>query len=254
MMITMKKTTSVSCDLKGGKSMENECCMIRKKASGGSQGLNRSRLKLAASILLCITACIIAFNALVMRPAEALASRKLSASASELLNSSVKEIMDEYGGEFSCFAVTKLNEDGSAVVSMNTAALNLMASRVLERAQSKIAELSQAGISFPLGSASGIAILNGVGPTVRFGIDPVGEVRSKLRSSFQSAGVNQTRFSAAIELEAQVEMLLLGRAKSVSARIDAPIVDTVIVGNVPAAYTNVESLEDALNLIPTEAD
>ncbi|MBR3299403.1 MAG: hypothetical protein IKI64_09420 [Clostridia bacterium] len=228
--------------------------MIRKKAPGGSKRQHRPRLKLAACILLCFAAVIIAFNALAVRPAEALASRKLSATASELLNLSVKEIMDEYGGEFGCFAVTKLNEDGSAVVSMNTAALNLVASRVLERAQAKFAALTQEGISFPLGSASGIAILNGVGPTVRFGIDPVGEVRSKLSSSFQSAGVNQTRFSASIELEAQVEMLLLGGAKSVSARIDAPIVDAVIVGNVPAAYTNVESLEDALNLIPTEAD
>ena len=163
--------------------------------------------------------------------------------------------MDEYikqGG--SVFAHEQSTADDASVLFIDALGMNLMAARVTERAQQKVEELSVCGVDVPLGSASGLSILNGVGPRIPIRIEPIGEVRSRFTSAFESAGVNQTRYKATLALSADIEMILFGKTRSVSASVSAPICETIVIGGVPAAYTNVESMEDALNLIPTDVE
>lgn len=219
------------------------------------RALSNRALLHAAAALMTLLLLFMLFNLIIAGPAEALAKKRLSASASSILNASVKEVMDEYlsRGDRE-LAFTELNADGSAVLYVDSVKLNRMATGIVERAQQKIAELSARGISFPLGSACHLPILSGTGPRVVVRVEPAGEVSSRLSSKFEDAGVNQTRFTAFVTMKAEVEMLLFGRQSSVCASMSAPICETIIIGRVPNAYTNVETIDEALNLIPTEAE
>ena len=114
---------------------------------------------------------------------------------------------------------------------------------------------SLAGTEFgvPLGSVSGIVLLNGAGPRLSAALEPLGNVSGRFSSKFEAAGVNQTRYAASIELAASVKLILAGRTLTVEASANAPVLETVVIGKAPQAYTDVSSFEDALNLIPTEA-
>lgn len=209
-------------------------------------------------VLLAVSAvllCVIFLNLLIAGPLESLAEKRVSAAASKLLNDSLKEVMEEYAKEGGgAFASEQSSSRENSVLFIDAVGMNLMAARVTERAQQKVAELGASGIEVPLGSASGLPILNGVGPRLKIGIEPIGEVSSSFSSSFEDAGVNQTRYRADLRLNANIQMLIMGKARSVSATVSAPVCETIVVGGVPAAYTNVESMEDALNLIPTDVE
>ena len=224
------------------------------RAAEAKKPTGKRLLAISAAALSSLLILFILFNILIAAPAEDLAYAKVGSSASTILNAAVKEVMDEYSDSIrSDFAKIKQNEDGSSILSIDAVGMNLLAARIVENAQRRIAELSCDGISLPLGSASKIAVFSGKGPNIKIGISPLGEIRSSFSTGFVDAGVNQTRFFASLTMNAEIEMLIFGKTKRITAAINAPICEAIIVGNVPGAYTNVQSLEDALNLIPAEA-
>lgn len=231
--------------------MEEQRAYFRKKSGRTRRPARKAWIAVSAAALLLTLFILI--NLLIEGPIESVAKKRISAAAAKLLNDSLKEVMTEYslsGG--AAFAEQVGSEDGTFLY-IDAVGMNLMAGRIVERAQSKMAELAVSGVKVALGSASGLPVLNGAGPMLNVAIEPLGEVSSRFSSAFESAGVNQTRYRATLMLSASVEMILFGRSREVSAEISAPICETILVGGVPAAYTNVESMEDALNLIPSEA-
>lgn len=230
--------------------MENAVYFRKTKKLCAVRSRKMQAVLIAASAVL-IFAIIV--NLLIAKPLESLAEKRVGAEAAKLLNDSLREVMGEYaaegGGEF---AKEQRSGGEGTVLFIDAVALNLMAARVTERAQSKVAELGACGVEVPLGSVSGVPLLNGAGPRIPVKIEPIGEVSGRFSSKFEDAGVNQTRYSAMLTVSASMDMVVFGRVRSVSTTVSAPVCETIVVGGVPAAYTNVESIDDALNLIPTE--
>lgn len=79
---------------------------------------------------------------------------------------------------------------------------------------------------------------------------PAGSVSSEFLTEFTSAGINQTRHRIYMQLSATVRIVIPTGAKLVEVLSLAPIAETVIVGNVPDSFVNVEEVDDMLNLIP----
>lgn len=230
--------------------MENPAYFRNSKQFGLNCSKKMRKVLLAVFVFLL---SLIFLNLLIAEPLESLAEKRVSAAAAKLLNDSLKEVMQEYDKEGGgAFAKGQSSAGEGSVLFIDAVGMNLMAARVTERAQQKVEELGICGIEVPLGSACGLPILNGIGPRLKIGIEPIGEVSGSFSSRFEDAGVNQTRYRADLRLNANIEMLILGKARSVSASVSAPVCETIVVGGVPAAYTNVDGMDDALNLIPTD--
>lgn len=236
-----------------GTSGRETAAYVRKKVKTRIMPHRKAVIVCSAALIMLLLFALV--NALIIKPAEIAAAKRITAETANILTASLREVMEEYvsagGAEL---AQQRQGADGSSVLFIDAVGMNLMASRIIERAQRKISALSERNLSVSIGTASGIPLLSGAGPAISVAVEPVGEVSGSFSSSFQSAGVNQTRYCAMLKLDAEVDMVLFGRAKSVSASVSAPICETVVIGGVPAAYTNVESMEDALNLIPSSAD
>ncbi len=216
----------------------------------------RKILKRCAMIAAAFVLLFAVLNRIFAGPAAAAAERETKRLAAELINASVLETMEEYeleGGTAS-FTSQHVNAEGTGFLYIDSAKLNLMSSRIVEKINGRIGELQSTGVALPVGTVSGIAVLNGLGPELTARVVPIGSVERNFSASFTAAGVNQTRYSAMLELRIELLVLFGGTQRTVTVECSAPLVETVVIGAVPHAYTDVSTLEDALNLIPTDAE
>lgn len=98
-------------------------------------------------------------------------------------------------------------------------------------------------LSVPLGSLTGVLLLSAVGPSVRVRIQSVGDVVTEYIHEYTSAGVNQTRHSVCLKISATVYLLIPGEIVPVSVEDRICVAETVIVGEVPNTYLNVQKGE-----------
>ena len=61
---------------------------------------------------------------------------------------------------------------------------------------------------------------------------------------------NQTRHKVYIRIRANMRIVIPTGAREVEVVAQVPVAETVIVGQVPQSYVNVDSTEDMLNLLP----
>ncbi|MFA7636898.1 MAG: sporulation protein YunB [Monoglobales bacterium] len=93
-------------------------------------------------------------------------------------------------------------------------------------------------VKIPLGNIIGLPILLNIGPKISYKIAPVSNVRVKFEDSFKSAGINQTQFSVNLIIETDMLYTLSAYQSKVSITNTIPVVQLVLVGNIPNNYAN----------------
>lgn len=136
------------------------------------------------------------------------------------------------------------------LLQANTINMNRISTQTALTAQKYITDIGQQPIGVNLGSATGNALLAGRGPEIMVNVIPVGAVGTEFITEFQSTGINQTRHKVYIRIRAMMRIVIPNGAKEVEVVSQLPVAETVIVGDVPGSYVNVESTEDMLNLLP----
>ncbi|MBQ5488022.1 MAG: sporulation protein YunB [Clostridia bacterium] len=210
----------------------------------------------AAAALAGLLLLLILANALTAKPLEIAAEESAKRVFSRLLNDSFLETMRELSSSGLTEGLTReqTGADGISFLYIDSARLSVIASSVVSRAQEKLQNVDTITVSLTAGTMSRIALLDGRGAAVRAGIEPLGAVTSRFSSRFEAAGVNQTRYTAELELTAELRVMIGASANTVTVSCSSPVCEAIVIGGVPNAYTDVSNMEDALNLIPTEAD
>ncbi len=170
--------------------------------------------------------------------------------AVEAMNRAIAEVMDS---SVTYTDLMRVSHDSSGRVSMleaNATLMNEIASAAALTAQSKLDTLADEGVGLPLFAALGIDLFSGAGPIIRVSITPVGAVSTRFVTSFESAGINQTRHEISLEASVMMRIVIPAGADSVSVSTYVPIAESIIVGSVPDSYVSVPDGETALNLIP----
>lgn len=229
---------------------ESNEVMVRKRSV--LQGSRKTALICGAILIVIIAVC--AFDAALQEPLRELACERVRAVALEALNSAVLDVMcsEEYGFAEEEFTRLDTDENGAKLLMIDARRLNILAARIAAQAQRLIGDLGASGVSVPLGTASGIAVFTGAGPQIRIEFVPIGSVSAYYSSSLSEAGINQTKYTASLTLHANVRLALSGSEELISVTNNATVCEALIAGEVPQVYTNVGTVEDALNLIPTD--
>ena len=156
------------------------------------------------------------------------------------------------GSDYDCLITSYDNGEKVYMLQADARRMNLLASECCAAAQKRIAEVGEQGVSLPLGTVSGITYLTGRGPRIRVTFTPAGSVYSEFCSTLSSSGINQSLYRVNLRLTASIRLIMPGISRSIKVSSEAAIAESIIVGEVPQVYTNVESTDDMLNLIPTE--
>lgn len=125
-----------------------------------------------------------------------------------------------------------------STIETDAVQLNLLKTRLTETVNNSLLQLPQQDVRIPLGTLTGIELLSGRGPGVRLKMLPSSYVESAIISSFDSAGINQTRHMILIEFTVTMSAIIAPYVTELIVTSSVVIAETVIVGTVPNIYAN----------------
>ncbi len=201
-------------------------------------------------LVFIIVFVLLHFNISVNPVIKKLSEEKIKSFTTQAVNAASQEVITQ-GYKYTDFiSVSKDTNGNVTLIETNSVLMNVLARNMAIKAQENIDEIENQGVDIPIGSLSGIAFLAGRGPTVNIEIVPVGTVNAYFVSEFQRAGINQTIHKLALNVSAEMTVLIPGRDCNVVCDTYVLMTESVIVGAVPNVYFEAGSLDGILNLTP----
>lgn len=170
------------------------------------------------------------------------------------VNKTISQKLSQENFSYSDFVKFTYSADGTVTsVENNLTTISQHSADLALTIGEAISGISKEKLSIPLGTLSGVDILYGMGPDVPLEIKPYGNAHAELKTNFYSAGINQTVFEVYAEVSADISVLMPTIRAGERLKTSVPVISTVIVGDVPDSFTNVdrqgyEYEEDVLEL------
>lgn len=156
------------------------------------------------------------------------------------VNNAITEVLSsgEYSGDYFVDFEKDANGDVTAI-SSNMSKINTLSSKILEKVVGTT-EKNTIIVKIPFGNLTGISLLMGRGPKVPLKIIVLTSSRVEFNNSIVTAGINQTKHQINLEVIVDVEILVPWGSETAQVISEVLIADTVVVGNVPETYLNME--------------
>ncbi len=189
------------------------------------------------------------FGLLLLSSAAALFLKDLSSQiavsdASDIvtaqINKTIASIMREsdYSGDY--FVRLEKNDRGEiTAISSNMARVNALSAEILDRVIGAT-DSRTLTVSIPLGNLTGVSLLMGRGPGIPVRIIALTSSRVEFQNSIVTAGINQTKHQINLEVIVDIDILIPWSSESAQVVTEVLIADTVIVGQVPESYVNLQ--------------
>ena len=213
-----------------------------RKKSGGMRWL--------ILLVLLLTAAVIAMEQNLSQTMLDMAFARAYSMAVETINRAVKQAMGQ-GVTYEELIDAQMDAQGRvSMLRANTMRMNELASQTALLAERELGSAENQVVEIPLGAALGVSFLSGFGPRLEVQILPVGAVHTSFDTEFETAGINQTRHKSFLNLRATVSLIVPTGSQLVEVTSTVPIAESIIVGEVPESFVDVNNEEDMLNLIP----
>lgn len=211
----------------------------------------RKRRLIGISVILFAVTAVYLFVTLCVRPViRTVSQEKIRALTVESVNLAVADVMENNPMYVHLTNIEKDEAGNIVLISTDSAAVNSLARKVTEKAQSCLEQVAQQGIKIPLGSLSGFSFCSGRGPDVNIQAIPVGNIDTEFFSEFVSAGINQTMHKLYIHVTATVNIVIPGAQNKITTVTPVLIGETLIIGKVPDVYLGTQNADVSYNLVP----
>ena len=129
------------------------------------------------------------------------------------------------------------NSNGEiSMITANTFKVNALASELANSVSSYLHKEATIGVDVPIGVFTGIKILSGFGKKVKMPIITVTSVKCDIISSFEDAGINQTRHAVYVDIVPEVDVVTRTKTEKLTDNIKILLYDNYIVGKVPEFF------------------
>lgn len=190
---------------------------------------------------------VIAVDAGIRPMVREAAAGQTQIAVNRIIQQAVLTVLEEDGLRYQSFVTLRQNQNGETTALTTDAVLiNRLQGELLEKILQTLQETKQMTLQLPLGSLSGNQFLAGRGPMVTLQLRPVGMVKTKIINQFDEAGINQTRHRIQLQVTVDMLSLLPGYRISSQAQSNVILAETIIVGLIPDAYTEVYGGTDDL--------
>lgn len=172
---------------------------------------------------------------------ETLAESEVRNAVTAAVGDAISSGIVENGIDYDDIITVETDSTGRVTaLKSNMAAANLLRSQLLAAALEEVSGLSERDFSIPMGNLLGMDVLSGRGPGVRVTVLSAGAASAVYRNEFTAAGVNQTLHRVLLEITVTVRILLPGRNLETAVTTPVCVAETVIVGQVPETYLQLE--------------
>ena len=196
-------------------------------------------------VLLSLVGGIIALDMGIRPMVREAAASQTQIAVNRMIQRAVLEVLEEDGLRYQSFVSLQQNQSGETTALItDTVLINRLQGELLEKILQTLQQYRELKLELPLGSLTGIQFLAGRGPLVALQLRPVG--LAKIINQFDEAGINQTRHRIQLQVTVDMLSLLPGYRISSQAQCNVILAETIIVGLVPDAYTEVYGGTDDL--------
>lgn len=222
----------------------------------GSIGEKRRKFPLlfkTVCILLALILVFVLFAARFHTLATALGENELSLFFSAAVTRTMTSQLEKKQAEYRDF-VTLTFKDGGEVAAMTTDMVLLLSlqNAICSEIFLSYKSVGQLSLSVPLLWLFGIDFLAKDGPSASIKVIPTRFLHTYYTSEFEEAGINQTRHRIVFHVEGSFDLLFPQRKECVTVAESYCVAETVIVGKVPDAYTEIHRLTD--DIVESEID
>lgn len=161
------------------------------------------------------------------------------------INEAAQEVLAREDISYDRFVSLHQLDDGT-ISSMTTdiREMNKFKTALSKEIQAKLGEHCDREVSVPLGTLTDIDLLSGRGPRIRMKIELYGSVNAELNSSFEDAGINQTRHRIICDVKVGVSAIIPGCSSYTDVMSSFTVSETVLLGDVPDSFTSVNTAKD----------
>lgn len=157
----------------------------------------------------------------------------------ETVNELIKDI------DYNMLMDIKYNSEGKIIaVSANVVELNKLSSDIAYKIQDKFSNMGKVTVKIPIGELLGLSIFSGYGPDIKIKLVPMGNIETKFESKFASEGINQTKHTIYMDAESVITIVAPFIESTVTCKRTVAVAETVIIGDIPSTYYNIQGLEE----------
>ncbi len=173
------------------------------------------------------------------------------------VNNSVIKVIKENEVSYSDIAVVSRKEDNSVTdIQINSVYSNRLKSLISNEIYIELAKEDLYYYYVPFGDFFLNDFTNGFGPRIKFRMQLAHSELLDFKSTFIDSGINNVLHEISVDIKVKGSILTIGYSKSFTVKTSALIAQTVIAGNVPESFTNVDEYpgEDIADEIFNYAD
>jgi sporulation protein YunB len=215
---------------------------MKKRGSVRTKKQKRVRNAIRIGIALCVVLALLFFLNAKLKP---IIQSVTSGIAKQMMVSSINTVVlnaleeKQYG--YDDFVNILRDSDGAIqTISLNMVNVNTLKSNISLTIQEELGDAQQK-TGVPLGTLLGMDLLRGRGPKIPLQISALGNTTVDVKSTFDTAGINQTRHCIYLEITTGVYSYLTGVSATTDVTTTVPVAETVIVGEVPQTYASLSS-------------
>ena len=189
--------------------------------------------------LILIFTLLLLFNRQIKPVMESETENAAKVRAVSVINSVVLNEISR--GSISYGSLVHIDRDtGGRVLSVTSDVMkmNEFKAKIILDIQKQLDGERDSSVDIPIGTLIGSSLFHGMGPSLNLRVTLAGNVKADFKSTFESAGVNQTRHRIYLDVGTSVYSFLPGINSTTDVNTDELVAETVIVGEVPQMMLN----------------
>lgn len=190
------------------------------------------------------------FNKIVNPLIYSFSEAKVRSLSTKAVNNAVSEVVSNNNIYDSLIHISTDVEGKISLIQANSIQINNLTKELIKISQLKIEKMGMDGVLIPLGTFTGIPIFNGIGPSIKVKLIPIGSTTCSFSSKFTNAGINQTNHKIYVVVETNVNVLTPLKNAKVKTQTEILLCESIIIGNIPQVYLSSPNLQDMTDLIP----
>jgi len=192
-------------------------------------------------LILAFTAAYSVFESRLSKLVSEIAESTVNSKAAIIISTAIYDEIER--DDISYDKLVSFEKDDSGRITAlktNIIEINRLKSKLSVEILSELDKMNTAQLEIPLGSVIGGELFSGRGPGIKINVLPIGSVETDIENQIISAGINQSRHQIMMRVNANVEVITAMSSVTTSVTSYVCIAETVIVGDVPNSYTNVD--------------
>lgn len=199
----------------------------------------RNKHKKRIIALFFLSVAIIFFIVRFFLVANEIARAQTSRITTNTVNKIANKFLSENSDLYSNIIVKDKAPDGSiSAINTDIEKINRLQTEMANAILKGLSTTDGITVKIPIGNVIGLPMLLNVGPKIPYRIAPLSNIHVKFEDSFKTAGINQTQFSVNLIVSTDVIYSLSAYQSTLSISNTIPVVQLLLVGDIPDNYTN----------------